>query len=129
MGRRRIGPAEVVVKPRRTTTLVSPRLDHYAWRKLKRDHKAHSKIHQSPCWLNEYGLCLYHGAPIDYDAKPGTRRAYETDHKQTRHARPDLWLVWANLGASHVACNRSRQNKTVTPNDVVPQANWVRPTF
>lgn len=69
-------------------------------------------------------MCLFDGMPIDYDAIPGTRKAYETDHAIPRSVRKDLWLMWNNLRASHCACNRSRQAKPV-----VPQGIWVKPTF
>ncbi len=63
----------------RTATAPVFRLDHYRWRLLKRDHKAHSRLHNLPCWLHKYGMCQFNGAPIDYDAKPQTPMAYETD--------------------------------------------------
>lgn len=119
---RRRGAAEVTVKSRRATPLL--RIDHHAWRTLSRKYRAYSKTRNLGCWLHEYGMCVYDGAPIDYGAIPGTRMAFETDHKVPRSVRPDLWLQWNNLRPSHVACNRSRQAK-----DVVPQGVWVRPSW
>lgn len=121
---------DVVAKPKARNNIPVMRLDHAAWRALKRKHKAHSKIHNAPCWLHAYGMCLYHGAPIDYDAIPGTPTAYEADHKQTRKARPDLWLIWNNIGASHVRCNRARQDTHIDIlKPVAAQDNWVRPKW
>ena len=119
---------EVTVNPRRTKVLAM-RLDHRAWRALKSKHKEHSKIRCLPCWLHEYGMCVFDGAPIDYAAMPGSRRAYETDHVIPRSVRADLWLIWSNLRPSHCACNRARQDKPVDVKAVVPQHVWVRPTF
>lgn len=117
--------AEVTVNPRRTTTLDPSRmrLDHAAWRALKRKFKSYSKIHHSTCWLDVHGLCLLDGVPIDY-ITTGMPDSFETDHKVPRSVRPDLWLEWENLRASHLRCNRSRQAK-----DVGPQHIWVRPRF
>jgi 5-methylcytosine-specific restriction endonuclease McrA len=118
-------PAEVTVNPRRTTTLDPARmkLNHRAWLNLKRKFKSHSKIHHSGCWLVAHGLCLLDGVPIDYGST-GMPDSFETDHKVPRSVRPDLWLEWANLRASHLRCNRSRQAK-----DVGAQHIWVRPRF
>lgn len=117
--------AEVVVNRRRTTSLdlSRMRLDHAAWRALKRKFKSYSKIHHAPCWLAEHGMCLLDGVPIDY-SRTGMPDSYETDHKIPRSVRPDMWLDWNNLRASHQRCNRSRQAK-----DVGPQHVWVRPAF
>lgn len=99
------------------------RLDHAAWRDLKRKFKSYSKIHHMPCWLAAHGMCLLDGVPIDYSSV-GMPDSYETDHKTPRSVDPTLWLVWTNLRASHLRCNRSRQAK-----DVGPQHIWVRPSF
>lgn len=122
---RRHGPAEVTVKPRRTTQLDPSRmkLNHRAWITLKSKFKSYSKIHGSTCWLAEHGLCLLDGVPIDYQSS-GLPASFEADHKIPRSVRPDLWLVWNNLRASHLRCNRSRQAK-----DVGVEHVWVRPTF
>lgn len=118
-----MAPREVTVKARRRTPL-NYRIDNHAWRVLSRKYKAHSKTRNSGCWLHEYGMCLFDGAPIDYVAMPGTRMAYETDHVKPRATHPHLMYVWANLRASHCACNRSRQAKPV-----VQQGIWIKPTF
>jgi 5-methylcytosine-specific restriction endonuclease McrA len=118
-----VGRKEVVVKPRRTKH-YNYRIDNHAWRVLSRKFKAYSRSRNAPCWLHEYGMCLYEGAPIDYAATPGTRMAYETDHKIPRAVDKDMMYEWNNLRASHVACNRSRQAK-----EVVPQGVWVRPSW
>jgi hypothetical protein len=114
---------DVVVKARRAT-VYTYRIDNHAWRVLSRKFKAHSKTRNSPCWLHEYGMCLFDGMPIDYEAIPGTRKAYETDHKKPRATHPHLMYTWNNLRASHCACNRSRQAKPV-----VAQGIWVKPKF
>jgi 5-methylcytosine-specific restriction endonuclease McrA len=125
MARRR-GPAEITVKPRRATVLdpARMRLDHAAWRALKRKFKAHNKAHHvTTCWLEEHDMCLLPGVPIDYQSS-GIPDSFETDHKTPRSVDPSLWLVWANLRPSHLRCNRSRQAKPVDP-----QPQWVRPRF
>lgn len=99
------------------------KLNHRAWVSLKSKFKSYSKIHGAGCWLAAHGLCLLDGVPIDYRSS-GMPDSFEADHKTPRSVRPDLWLEWNNLRASHLRCNRSRQAK-----DVGPQHVWVRPTF
>jgi hypothetical protein len=113
---------DITVRARKRTE-PKLRLDTQAWRTLKRKHKAHSKFHNLPCWLAEYGMCLLDGIPIDY-VHNGIDASYETDHKQPRSVRPDLMYIWSNLRASHRKCNRSRQAKPVAEQHI-----WVRPTF
>lgn len=118
--------AREVVVNRRGATALDPsrmRLDHAAWRAIKRKFKSHSKIGGSGCWLDVHGMCLLSGMPIDYDSS-GMPDSYETDHKVPRSVRPDLWLAWENLRASHLRCNRSRQAK-----DVGLEHAWIRPSF
>lgn len=102
------------------------RLDSAQWRRIKRDHKAHSKIHNLPCWYAAYGKCTLDGAPIDYDAPHSTPYAYETDHYKARATHPHLMYAWNNLRASHCRCNRTYQHRS---NSVVAQQDWVRPKF
>jgi 5-methylcytosine-specific restriction endonuclease McrA len=102
-------------------------VDHRAWRLLKAKHKHYSKVHNAPCWLHEYGLCLYHGAPIDYAGPPQAPMSYECDHRKPRSTHPHLMMVWANCAASHSRCNRARQSKPVGVEQV--PGLWIKPSF
>ena len=122
---KRKGRAEIAVKPRRASVSdgCGPRMNHRAWRELKRKFKAHSKIQRSGCYLEAHGMCLLSGLPIDYTST-GQPDSFEADHIKPRETHPALALTWSNLGATHLRCNRSKQSKVL-----VPQDNWVRPKF
>lgn len=100
------------------------KLDDYQWKQLRRKHKAHSQIHDLPCWYAALGMCVLDGAPIDYHALARTPYAYECDHRRSRATHPELKYTWANLEAAHCKCNRTHHTRKP-----VPQQDWVRPSF
>lgn len=65
---------------------------------------------EPPCYLDELGLCLFPGEPIDYDADHLDPRAFTVDHIIPLDAGgPD---ELDNKAAAHRACNRDKSNKT-----------------
>jgi 5-methylcytosine-specific restriction endonuclease McrA len=110
--------------------------NHRKWKELSQRFKAYSKSRKLPCWLHEYGLCVFHGAPIDYSAAPMAPMGFETDHIKPRVTHPHLMMMWENLAASHSKCNRTRgatpvalETDSNTSNGVSAKPVWVRPTW
>jgi hypothetical protein len=111
--------------------------DHRRWKELSQRFKAACRSQNAPCWLHEYGMCVFHGAPIDYNAETHLApMGFETDHAKPRISHPDLMFAWGNLRASHMKCNRTRGVKPVvalrdrrSSGSTAPQQEWVRPTW
>lgn len=97
---------------------------------LKAKHKAHSRSRHLPCWYHQYGMCVYHGAPIDYGAPHSTPMAYEADHRRPRSTHPDLMFAFENIEAAHVKCNRThKDNREFLVSPMIQGEQWVRPTW
>lgn len=109
------------VKARRRTPLKY-KLNTRAWTKLKARHRSYCAARRLEC-----ARCRQ---PIDYSLPyrnpDGTvnLRSYECGHIISRRDRLDLMYVWSNLQPEHVTCNRGAQAK-----GVVPQEDWVQPSF
>ena len=70
------------------------------WRRLR---AALRREQRQPCWL-----CRQ---PINYDAPKESPDSFSADHILPVSTQPDLALIYTNLAAAHLSCNKSRQDK------------------
>lgn len=98
----------------------------YQWRTLAAKFRAFCRASNALCWL-----CVQRGdyehAQIDYNAKPLSPLAFETDHVKPWSTHPHLQYEWFNLAASHSRCNRQRSDEQA--NSVGGQQGWVKPDW
>lgn len=64
-----------------------------------------------PCWLHQYGMCKFNGAPIDYTAHHLHPMAFSADHR-TPTSRGGL-DTYDNAEASHRRCNCARHDDDI----------------
>lgn len=69
-------------------------------------------VDEPPCYLDELGLCLFPGEPIDYEADHLDPRSFTVDHVIPLDAGGEDTLE--NKAAAHRACNRDKSNKVET---------------
>lgn len=70
------------------------------WRTLRQQCFDRDRRVNARCWI-----C---GEPIDYAAEPGTRWAWEPDHRLTVDEHPELAYDPTNIMPAHASCNRKR---------------------
>jgi 5-methylcytosine-specific restriction endonuclease McrA len=78
--------------------------DGRAFRKLK---AALRRERRQPCWL-----CRQ---PIDYALPSEHPDSFSADHVLPVATHPELALVYSNLDAAHLDCNKRRQDKMPAP--------------
>lgn len=81
--------------------------DSRSAKKLKVMFKQQCRDASAVCWL-----C---GQPINYDAPPNSRDAFEPDHFYPQSTHPELAEDPENLRPSHCSCNRSRKDGVPAP--------------
>lgn len=90
---------------------------HRHWTNVSRRLKAQ----RLPCYLHQYGMCKFNGAPIDYTAHWNHPMAFSADHIVPTHAGG--LDVDANAAPTHRGCNCARHDDPL-PTMTVRTNNW-----
>lgn len=90
------------------------------WRAISKQCFLRDRTADAPC-----GICKGELGPIDYAAKPSSSAlSYEPDHIRPWKNFPELRYEPANIQASHMTCNRSKQDKAGMTNLGNQSRNW-----